>query len=184
MLNAPLLNLACGRNHWPSSPLLSVVPLSFLCYSLDDSIDGAVRCLVYTNSFWGLPIETKDEPAGNEFFAVRLSGPSKKGESGLCFRFCADAWLLLCLSLSSSWSSSSNARAVYLVRCGWPYRKSNLPLVRVPRPALTFSGSTYTDALDPFRCVAFDQPILDYTCAIRHTWGSLSVKRRRHRVDR
>ena len=51
------------------------------------------------------------------FLAVRPSGHSEKGESGLCSRLCADAWRLLCLSLSSSWSSSSSSSAVYLVRC-------------------------------------------------------------------
>jgi len=53
----------------------------------------------------------------DELFAVRRFSPSKKVESGLCARLCADAWRLLSLSLSSSWSSSSNARAVYLIGC-------------------------------------------------------------------
>jgi hypothetical protein len=52
-----------------------------------------------------------------EFLTVRPLDPSKS-ESGLCSRLCVDAWRLLCLSLSSSRSSSSNARAVYLVCCG------------------------------------------------------------------
>jgi hypothetical protein len=51
-----------------------------------------------------------------EFLTVRPLDPSKS-ESGLCSCLCVDAWRLLCLSLSSSRSSSSNARAVYLVWC-------------------------------------------------------------------
>jgi len=116
-LNALLLVLAGGRNHWPSSSILSVVPLSFSCYTLDDSVDGGVRCLVYTKSFWGLPVETGDEPQRDESFAVRLLALLRRVKSGLCSRLCADAWRLLCLSSYSSWSSPSKARAVYLVRC-------------------------------------------------------------------
>lgn len=101
----------------PSSPLFSVIPLSFPRYRLDDSVDGGVRCLVHTYPFWGLPVETGDEPQRDESFAVRLLALLRRVKSGLCSRLRADAWRLLCLSSYSSWSSPSNARAVYLVRC-------------------------------------------------------------------
>jgi len=90
---------------------LSVVPLSFSCSRLD-SVDGGVRCLAYTSSFWDLPVETGNESRSTVFIAVRPS----EDRSGLCLRLCADAWRPLRFSLSSSWSSSSNARAVCLVQ--------------------------------------------------------------------
>ena len=116
-LDALLLVLACGPNYWPSSPALFIIPLSFSYHRLDASFAGGVRCLVHTNPFWGLPVETGGEPQRDESFAVRLLALLRRVKSGLCSRLCANAWRLLCLSSYSSWSSLSNARAVYLVRC-------------------------------------------------------------------
>ena len=65
------------------------------------------------------------------FLTVRSPDPSEEGESGLCSRSCADAWRLLCLSLSSSWSSSSNARAVCFVSCD----SSRIISLRIDNPA-------------------------------------------------
>lgn len=108
------LVLAYGCNNWSSFPLLSlpVVSLSFSYYMLDDSVDGDVHCLVYTVCFWDLPVETGHEPQSNVFVAVHPS----KSRGDLSPRLCADAWRPLPLSLSSSLSSSLNARATYLVR--------------------------------------------------------------------
>jgi len=65
---------------------LPVVPLSFSCYRLDP-VDGGVQCLVYTGSFWDLPVETGNEPRSTVFIAVRPS----EDKSSLCLRLCADA---------------------------------------------------------------------------------------------
>jgi hypothetical protein len=61
-LNALLLVLACGRNNWPSCPALSIIPIPFSYYRLNASIDGDVRCLVYTVSPWGLPTGAGNKP--------------------------------------------------------------------------------------------------------------------------
>jgi hypothetical protein len=61
-LYALLLVLACGRNCWSSSPVLSIIPLSCSCYRLDASIGGGVLCIVHTISFWGLPAKLGTSP--------------------------------------------------------------------------------------------------------------------------
>ena len=63
-LYALLLVLACGRNCWPSSPVLSIIPLSCSCYRLDASIGGGVLCLVHNISFWSLLAELGRSPMG------------------------------------------------------------------------------------------------------------------------
>lgn len=98
-LNALLLVLAGGRNHWPSSPVLSVVPLSFSCYRLDDSVDGGVRCLVYTNSFWACRPRLEKSPREMSFLLCALPTLLRKVKAPCVLAivltrgvFCARLW--------------------------------------------------------------------------------------------
>ena len=71
-LNALLLVLAGGRNHWPSSPLLSVVPLSFLCYRLDDPMTGPYAVLSIPSPSGACQSRLEMSPRGTSFLLCAL----------------------------------------------------------------------------------------------------------------
>jgi len=86
-LNALLLVLTGGHNHWPSSPFLSIVPLSFSCYRLDDSIVEIVHCLVHTNSSRTCQSRLEMSPRETSFLLCILPTLRRKVEAACILAF-------------------------------------------------------------------------------------------------